>query len=80
MFHRVVEGSAGSLIFLKVYENTGSIHDATRLAWVVTMAILLVVSILYAYFLEPVLNKVSDRLVKAAVGKKPEAMEMRGAG
>lgn len=63
MFHRVVEGSVGSLIFLRIYKTSNSVGDATRMAWLGTVVVLVIVSVIYAYFIEPVLNKATNKIV-----------------
>lgn len=70
MFHRVIEASVGSLAFLWIYDRTGSEANGIRLAFVSTIIAMIIVAILYAYLIEPQINKLTVKIVNFIMREK----------
>ena len=62
MFHRVIEGSIGCFVFMKLVEPYG-ITKAQNITFIATIIGLIFISVLYAYIVEPLINKCINKIM-----------------
>lgn len=64
MWHRVLEGSVESFVFLRIYELQEDMRWAVAGAFGATMVQLFLVSLLYHKLFEPIIHKITSDLIE----------------